>query len=1815
MSSTVDERIVDMQFNNQQFEKNVHQSIDTIGDLKKSLNFSNVSDGVGEINRSIGKISFDPIASGLNSIGNKFSIFETIAVGALLRIGQKAEDLGEKLVKSLTIDQISSGWNKYADKTTSVQTIMAATADQFEDTGEQMEYVNEQLDRLNWFTDETSYNFTDMTSNIGKFTSNGVKLDDAVSAMQGIATWAAISGQNAGAASRAMYNLSQAMSAGAVKRIDWNSIENANMGTKEFKETAIELAASMGTLKKAADGTYRTLEKGTEVNFKTFRDTLTEGWFTSDVLMKTLDKYGGFSVELAKVSENTGLTATELLQAIDDYKAGTLDMASLMEETGLTAEELEKDLKHLGSSEFDLGRKALKAAQEAKTFSEAIDATKDAVSTGWMNTFEIIFGDYEEAKVLWTALANELYDIFAEPINARNEMLTKWKELGGQKAMLEALKNAWLGLKGVVGTANQAFRRLFPKMTAERLVQLTESFKELTSKMIIGKETGEKLGTIFRGLFAPLSIAWQGVKALVEVIGELIDIPHIPIIDRLMPIARWLIDLEDYLKKNDILKKKLEELVEFLATVPKRVDGYFRELTGMGIDVAIDKLLKKVEQLYAFVRAHSSEIIDGIKNVLGFIISVPIKVNEAFEALTGHSIIEALIALGGAVVSFVQLVVSHLDDLWIFIKGFIGFIKEIPETINVVFQTITGLSIGDVFDSLKQKGEALLETLKEVFGGFADIDTSGAKTFSDKVQDALSPLADFFEGFRDILSTFWELIKTIAGVLFGFVEDVAGAVGDAVGSLEDIDADGALSLVNGALGATTVLTLRDMLDSLTGVFDDMGATVDKAKGVMDSLKGMMDEMRTTMVLFQKQIKAKTLESIATSIALITASIVALTMIDQEKLSAALGTITMELIELMWAFNIVGKNLGTVNPSQIALLISIGTALGILTGSVAKLAELDWDEMAKGLLGMAGMIMLVVFATNQLSSTKPQQMVKGTASLISFAVALRIMASALTEISYLDWGGLAIGVTGLGAIMLMLLGFMEKFDQDDSLSIKTTASLILLAAAVKILASAVADLGSMSVGQAVQGILALGVLLTELRVFIKKSGDPKHMFSVGLGLILLGAAMKIMASAVEDFGRMDLGELAKGLIAMGIAVAIMMAAMKGVPKNASLTAPGLVLVAAAIKILASALSDFGKLDLWEIAKGLAAMFAALFLAIQALQAVAMIGPMGLVGAAALTVMAVAITILAGALKILGSMSVEEIIKSLITLAVTLTTIAVLSAAFGILSPLILAFGVSLALVAASVFLLGTGVTALSIGLTALGGSFGLIINGILDFVKALAEAAPEIFASLSEIAWQALDSLQTLIPKLVETVFAMLTAVLAALVQYAPQILGYIMQLIGMLLVAIRDNAGSAVTLVVETLMNMIDAVIQQIPTIVNKIFEFILALINGLADAIRTYTPQLIEAVLGLVTAVWLGICDFLGIHSPSTKFFDIAINCIKGVLEGLASGAADLLAGFLDLIGSVLTAIGEKVGEFLTKGKEFVSNIVSGIYEAWNDLTDAAAELIGAVIETIGGLWNDVVSIGSDIIGWIGDGIDGAWDTITSIGSDIVSAVSDGLSDLWDMAVSAGEDIINGLVQGIEDIAGNVADAVEDAGNGAIDALLGLYGIASPSKVTAEIGRYFDEGLVVGINEYSGRIVDATESVGDDAIEGMSKTLSKASDILTDNIDAQPTIRPVVDLTDVTDSIGLMNGMFDNQSYSVGLAGNAGVDMNARLSNYQDGLPVNNNDVVNAIGSLGQQVTDLSRIVGNLQVVMDTGALVGSIANPIDQALGAKTIKIGRGM
>lgn len=413
MSKTVDERVVSMEFDNDRFEKNVSTSLSTLDKLKKALRLDGATKSLEEVDSSFNKFTAVVEASKA-----KWDALEVVAVGALLKIGSQAVATGERLVKSISVDQITAGWTKFSDKTTSVATLVAQ--------GNSIEYVNEQLAKLNWFTDETSYNFTDMVSNIAKFTATGKNLDESVQAMEGIASWAALSGQNAATASRAMYQLSQALSAGYMRREDWKSIQNVSMDTDEFRQKTIEAAIALGTLQDNLDGTYTSL-MNTNVSFtKTqFVESLTDGaWFTSDVMMAVYRYYASAVDAIYKVTEETDSLASEVMDDIHK-KAQEFTAQGLIEDEAIDKAIIALGyVDEAGNALFDhFGLKAFEAGQNARTFADAIDSVKDAVSTGWMNTFEKIFGNAEEATVLWTKLANSLYDLFAEGGNVRNDML------------------------------------------------------------------------------------------------------------------------------------------------------------------------------------------------------------------------------------------------------------------------------------------------------------------------------------------------------------------------------------------------------------------------------------------------------------------------------------------------------------------------------------------------------------------------------------------------------------------------------------------------------------------------------------------------------------------------------------------------------------------------------------------------------------------------------------------------------------------------------------------------------------------------------------------------------------------------------------------------------------------------------------------------------------------------------------------------------------------------------------------------------------------------------------------------------------------------------------------------------------------------------------------------------------------------------------------------------------------------------------------------------------------------------------------------
>lgn len=439
--SSIDERVVQMQFENSQFEKGIKETIKSLGLLKQNLNVDKATESIEHLQNVGNSFSLSNISRSLDKIVERTSWAGRTIRREIDLLTGKAVNLG----KSLTVGQINAGWSKYEQKTASVQTIMNAT-------GKSIDEVNGYLDKLMWFSDETSYNFTEMTAALGTLTSSGGDINKMIPMIEGMATATAFAGKSASEFSRVIYNLNQSYSQGYLSLMDWKSVELAQVGSEQLKQTLIDTAVELGTLKKLADGTFET-KKGTVVNAGNMGSTLNEKWATKEVMEGAFGKFAQVIEEAYKLVE-----------------AGEFDTAA-------------DAIASLADKYDETYYKAAKAAQEAKSFKEAIDATADAVSSGWMKTFELIFGNYDEARVLWTDLANALWEVFASGAEQRNEVLQAWKDAGGRADLIQGITDALTALWTVIQSIGEAFHDIFPQATTDDLLNFSSKVKELGANL------------------------------------------------------------------------------------------------------------------------------------------------------------------------------------------------------------------------------------------------------------------------------------------------------------------------------------------------------------------------------------------------------------------------------------------------------------------------------------------------------------------------------------------------------------------------------------------------------------------------------------------------------------------------------------------------------------------------------------------------------------------------------------------------------------------------------------------------------------------------------------------------------------------------------------------------------------------------------------------------------------------------------------------------------------------------------------------------------------------------------------------------------------------------------------------------------------------------------------------------------------------------------------------------------------------------------------------------------------------------------------
>lgn len=1520
MSTTIDERVVEMRFDNKQFESNVQTSLSTLDRLKKSLNLSGAAKGFDEIDSASKKVNMNGLANAVESVRLKFSALEVMAVTALANITNSALNAGKRIVSALTIDPIKTGFQEYETQIGAVQTILANTQHE----GTNLQQVNRALDELNTYADKTIYNFTEMTRNIGTFTAAGVNLQTSVDSIKGIANLAAVSGSTSQQASTAMYQLSQALAAGKVSLMDWNSVVNAGMGGKVFQDALVRTSELLGTGAKNAINMYGS-----------FRESLTKGeWLTTEVLTETLKQFAGAYSEADLIQQ--GFSESQAKEIAQMAK---------------TAEE---------------------AATKVKTFTQLWDTLKESAQSGWTATWEILIGDFEEAKDLLSEVSETIGNVIGETAQARNDLLSGglssgWKQLlnqgiadeagyiesiqevarksgdafdkmvadsdnfsdalkkglqegvissetlsdavhnlrdkmtgmsqeerkaagytsemveqiekldeglkngsvsmdeftekilkpSGRENLIQSIWNAAKGLMSVITPIKEAFRDIFPPMTSEQLYAFTEALRNLTERMKLSETTSENLKRTFKGLFAVLDIIKQAVSAVFNAVGSL--------------------------------------------------------LGGVG------------------------DLGAGILGVTGTFGDWLVKLDEFIKQ--GDVFNKVL----GTIVSVIKTVATAIRD----------FVKVVAEKI-----AFPGF---ELFHSLLERLHARMSQIGDAAGGMKSSVSSAFEAMGNALANCQ---------FMQLLQAVWDAVKAIAGG----IADAMGKVGSSlISSIGNADFSGVIDLLNGISFGAIAVGIAKFVGAIKEQLDSIGSIKKSFIGILDSVRGCFEA-------YQSQLQAGTLLKIASAIAILVASLVALSLIDSAKLSAALGAITVLFADLMASMAIFNKISGMASGviRSTTAMLAISTAVLILASALKKLGDLDAKQLATGLTGVVGLTATMIVAAKSLSKGGPT-IIKGASQMVIFAAAIKILASACEDLSALDWEGLAKGLVGVGVLLAEVSLFMNtaKFSGQ---SVTTATGIVILSGAIKILASACEDFAQMNWGEIGRGLTSIGIVLAEIVAFTHLTGNAQHVIATSAALIGIGAAMKILAAAVKDFSAMNWSELAVGLVGMAGALAAVTIAVNFMPKNMIVIGTGLIAVSTALLIMVSALENMGGMEWNEIAKGLVALGGSLGIIAVGLRA--MIGTLS--GSAAMLVAASALAILTPVLSILGAMSWTAIVKGLVSLAGAFTVIGVAGAVLTPLVPTILGLSGAMALIGVAVLGLGagllaagTGLSAIAVGFTALAAagtagatavvaSLTVIITGIADlipaivakigeaiveFCKVIANSAGEIGNAVKEVVLTLVDVLVECVPAIADGALKLIAGVLEALVQYTPQIVDSLFQFLIGVLEGIARNLPGLIQAAIDVLMAFFAGIVDALrgidtTTLLQGIVGIgLLAAIMAALSAVAALVPGAMVGVLGmgLVIAELALVLAAVGALAqiPGLQWLiNEGGNLLQGIGTAIGKFIGGIVGGFMSGVSSQFPQIAADLSGFMTNIQPFIQG-ASAIDPSMMDGVKALAETI----------------------------------------------------------------------------------------------------------------------------------------------------------------------------------------------------------------------------------------------------------------------------------
>lgn len=1389
MSQEIDQRVVEMRFDNAQFEKNSRDTMRTLDKLKEKLSFKGAAKGLEQVQAASENVDFSGMEKGLDTVQAKFSALDVIAFTALQRITDKVISTGEQMVKSLSVDQITSGWDKYNEKTSNVQTIMNAT-------GKSIDQVNGYLNKLMWYSDETSYSFSEMTSALSQMTAAGGKIDKMIPMIMGIANATADAGKIGFAFQSTIRNLTQSYSAGHLQLQDWKSLNLMGTATKALKQELIDTAVELGVIKEG------------EVTIASFESSLQKKWANTKVMEKTFAKYASMMEAAYELTQkNPGMTSSEALEQLKGQYG-------------------------------ELAERAALAAQQATSFGQAIDSTKDAVSSKWMSVFETIFGNKEEATGTWTELANRLYDIFVPSIDALKDR------------MKEGLDSGWQQMRDAFGDQADAYTTVLEKLAlangavTEEAIEKEGSFAKALQK---GKVNAELLTT-------SLSDTIKTYAELLETMDE--ADPRYPYLQKDYEaflklndaVADGSLDLEHYaeglteVSGREHLFNSLWNIMDAIGKVTGSVHEAFTEIfpptsgeqihsIAEGLDVMTKKLIITDESA-ANLKQTFKGIFAVVKVPLTAMTTLAKTGAKAFGVLVGilRPVGAVLLKVAGNMGSFVSEMQSTLLGSGTLSEK----LEAIAKSAKKLLDPLT--TLGDVLK--KSIGEKLSEARKEISKwadslpdgvregvytllGILEGLGAGTLTVAGVMDGALSDLkksankaigtvADFItgqsknlNGYKDVLTS---LPAIVGAAVSAFAEEFKGAAGnvesaasrvyepvkaffkalkDGFDSISGTDIYRFLSLLDVGLLSYAIAQFAKVMNSLRKM---LATPLSK---MLDSISGSFNALTGALKTWQKQESTKILTGIGSALLMLAGAMFVMSRIDPERFVWVLSATVVLIAELVTAakllkpevkaFDSAVSGLGsqllkasTLWGSAAALLGLAAATKALCSGFVAIADAIKGENFLQNLAAFAaavgGMYVLTRNMGLLIATVKARDLVVGVAtllglgaSLIEMGIGLRIAAGAIKPLSEVKWTSLVKAVVGMGALTAYLtaMGSMLVLAQgvaDTMLTFQNGLAIAAMGGGMWVLVQGVCALAGLIAENVDDGTLnttkleyagtamkTLMILMTAMSVL-----SSKTKLSSGAAVLAMAGAMNAVAVAAAALCLIpwpQLGKAAAVLVGLsGAMFALGKFGSAGWSEGA-----GIFLMADALMAVAGACMMLSKVTLPDMAKAGGALAVLAGIGILLSRFAGSVNFMGV--STGMLAMSASLLVLAPAIQLIGMAKPEAVSQSLWIFADTMMAMF----AGGMLLTCIPELALGLSTLAAAFAKFGKGMLYLA-GAGAIFGALALfadplctaIINAAPDIEDALVAVVALICGAINQSAEPIGEAFTTLCKVLIQT---------------------------------------------------------------------------------------------------------------------------------------------------------------------------------------------------------------------------------------------------------------------------------------------------------------------------------------------------------------------------------------------------------------------------------------------------------------------------------